>query len=60
MHATKTERTQRSTNTVDPKPGSESVRVSDEKTSKRKTFAEMKVSSDHLIEALYLWFKCLW
>ena len=41
-------------NTVNHNPGSESARVSDEKTSKCKAFARMKLSSDNVIDPLFL------
>ena len=44
-------------NTTNYKPVSESARVSDEKTSKCKAFAGMKLSSDNLIDCFYLFFK---
>ena len=50
----KTERIQRLMKAVSYKPVSESARVADEKTSKCKSFAGMKLSSDNLIDLLYL------
>ena len=47
-------------NTTNHKPVSESAGVSDEKTSKSKTFVGMKLSGGNLIDPLYLCFKCLW
>ena len=54
IYENKTDITQRLMNTVNHNPGSESARVSDEKTSKCKAFARMKLSSDNVIDPLFL------
>ena len=46
-------------NKANHKPVSESARVLDEKTSKCKASARIKLSSDNLMYPLYLEFKCL-